>query len=198
MVYLYAYLAAGVLVCVLFLVENRRAGSARLNKPSAIMDALHPERKTRRYRILSALVAPALAAVAVVLLWPFGLLVKAQDMAEKHARAKREEADIFKLRLADLLERTSLAGIEQSELVDDPLGAVPQVPFGHAHAAWQKFTEALQPGDEIWRFSAQRRLSWGPQEHRRGYAIKRKGQVGAHFTTTLNCTQAHLSPGFDK
>ena len=183
MAYLYAYLAAGVVVCLALRLENLRSGSARLSKPSAFMDALHPERKTRRYRILSGLVAPLLSAAAMVLLWPIGLLVQLQYKAEQRALAKREEADTFKLKAADLLESMSLADIEQKEMVHDPLGAAPQEPFGHAHAAWQKFTEALQPGDAIWRFSAHRTLSWGPQEHRRGYAIQRKGQVGAYFMT---------------
>jgi hypothetical protein len=89
---------------------------------------------------------------------------------------------------ADLVERMSLADIAQREMVHDPLGAAPQVPFGHAHAAWKKFTEALQTGDEIWRFSAQRTLSWGPLEHRRGYAIKRNGRVGAYFMTHIKRT----------
>ena len=187
MVYLYAYLAAGVVVWLALLMENRRSGSARLSKPSAFMDALHPERKTRRYRILSGLVAPVLSAAAMVLLWPIGLLVQLQYKAEQRARAQREEADTFKLKAADLLERLSLADIAQREMVHDPLGAAPQVPFGHAHAAWQKLIEALQPGDEIWRFSSQRTLSWGPQEHRCGYAIQSKGQVGAQFMTTRKC-----------
>ena len=78
---------------------------------------------------------------------------------EAVARAKREEANTFKLKPSDLLERMSLADIAQRELVYDPLGAAPQVPFGHAHAAWKKFTESLQPVEEIWRFSAQRTLS---------------------------------------
>ena len=187
-VYLYAYLAAGLVVWLALLMENRRSGSARLSKPSAFMDALHPERKTRRYRILSGLVAPVLSAAAMVLLWPIGLLVQLQYKAEQRARARREEADTFKLKATDLVERMSLADIAQREMVHDPLGAAPQVPFGHAHAAWQKFTEALQPGDEIWRFSAHRTLSWGPQEHRRGYAIQRNGQVGAYFMTACKRT----------
>ena len=146
----------------------------------------------RRYRILSRLVAPVLSAVGVVLLWPFGLAMKLQDMAAQRARVKREEADTFKLKATDLVERMSLADIAQREMVHDPLGAAPQVPFGHAHAAWQKFIDALQPGDEIWRFSAQRTLSWGPLEHRRGYAIKRQGQVGAYFMTHMKRTSAEV------
>ena len=183
MIYLYAYLSAGVVVWLALLLENYLSGSARLAGTSAILDALHPERKTRRYRILARLVAPVLSAVGVVLLWPFGLAMKLQDMAAQRARIKREEADTFKLKATDLVERMSLADIAQREMVHDPLGAAPQVPFGHAHAAWQKFLDALQPGDEIWRFSAQSTLSWGPLEHRRGYAIKRQGQVGAYFMT---------------
>jgi hypothetical protein len=192
MIYLYAYLSAGVVVWLALLLENQLSGSARLAGTSAILDALHPERKTRRYRILVRLVASVLSAVGVVLLWPFGLAMKLQDMAAQRARIKREEADTFKLKAADLLERMSLADIEKKEMVHDQLGAAPQVPFGHAHAAWQKFTQALQPGDEIWRFSAQRTLSWGPQEHRRGYAIQRQGQVGEYFMTHMKRTSAEV------
>ncbi len=190
--YLYAYLALGVLVLLVLLIDNRRSDSARLAGSSPIMDALHPERKTLRYRILSGLVAPALTAVGVMLLWPFGLAMKLQDMAKQRDRVKREEADTFKLKPSDLLERMSLADIAHRELVYDPLGAAPQVPFGHAHAAWQKFTDTLQPGDEIWRFSAQRTLSSGSQEHRLGYAIKRQGQIGAYFVNHNRRTSAQV------
>ena len=192
MIYLYAYLSVGVVVWLALLLENQLSGSARLAGTSVILDALHPERKTRRYRILARLVAPVLSAVGVVLLWPFGLAMKLQDMAAQRARIKREEADTFKLKAADLVERMSLADIAQREMVHDPLGAAPQVPFGHANAAWKKFTEAVLPGDEIWRFSAQRTLSWGPLEHRRGYAIKRQRQVGAYFMTHMKRTSAEV------
>lgn len=192
MVYLYAYLSAGVVVWLALLLDNRRSGSAGLAGSSVILDALQPERKTRRYRILARLVAPVLSAVGVILLWPFGVAMKLQYMAEQRARVKREEADTFKLRPSDLVERMSLADIAQRELVHDPMGAAPQVPFGHAHAAWQKFTEALQPSDEIWRFSAQRTLSWGPLEHRRGYAIQRQGQLVSHFVTHNKRTSAQV------
>ena len=192
MIYLYAYLSAGVVVWLALLLENQLSGSARLAGTSVILDALHPERKTRRYRILARLVAPVLSAVGVVLLWPFGLAMKLQDMAAQRARIKREEADTFKLKAADLVERMSLADIAQREMVHDPLGAAPQVPFGHANAAWKKFIEALQPGDEILRFSAQRTLSWGPLEHRRGYVIQRQGQVGAYFMTHIKRTSAEV------
>ena len=192
MIYLYAYLSAGVVVWLALLLENQLSGSARLAGTSPILDALHPERKTRRYRILARLVAPVLSAVGVVLLWPFGLAMKLQDMAAQRARIKREEADTFKLKATDLVERMSLADIAQREMVHDPLGAAPQVPFGHAHAVWQKFIDALQPGDEIWGFSAQRTLSWGPQEHRRGYAIQRNGKVGAYFITHNKRTSAQV------
>ena len=192
MIYLYAYLSAGVVVWMALLLENQLSSSARLAGTSPILDALHPERKTRRYRILARLVAPVLSAVGVVVLWPLGLAMKLQDMAKQRDRVKSEEADTFKLKPSDLLERMSLADIAHRELVYDPLGAAPQVPFGHAHAAWQKFTDTLQPGDEIWLFSAKRTLSWGPQEHRLGYAIKRQGQIGAFFVTHNKRTSAQV------
>jgi hypothetical protein len=91
----------------------------------AYLAALHPERKTRRYRILSVLVAPVLATVGVVLLWPFGLVMKLQDMAAQRYRAKREEADTFKLKAADLLEPMSLADIEHAEFDTSPSRHLP-------------------------------------------------------------------------
>ena len=109
MIYLYAYLSAGVVVWLSLLLENRLSSSVRFAGLSVILDALNPERKTRRYRILASLVAPVLAAVGVVLLWPCGLMMKLQYMAAQHARVKREEADTFKLMHADLVERMSLA-----------------------------------------------------------------------------------------
>lgn len=86
MAYLYAYLAMGSVVCVAVLVSHLRADSTRLYKRSAFLDALHPERKTRRYRILTEKVVPVLSGIALVLVWPIGVFMKVKDLAERRAQ----------------------------------------------------------------------------------------------------------------
>lgn len=184
MAYLYAYLAMGSVVCVAVLVSHLRADSTRLYKRSAFLDALHPERKTRRYRILTQQVAPVLTGIALVLVWPIGVFMKVKDLAERRAQAKREKASVFTVKRRDLQQRMSAAEIELLEFVQDPLGATPNLPFGHAHTAWKKFLEKLAPSDELWRFSSEWTPPWGPKEHRCGYAISRNKKITAYFMTS--------------
>jgi len=182
MVYLYAYLATGGIVCLMMVLLHRRSAHTRLVMQSDFLDTLHPKRKTKRYRILSQQVVPLLAGIAMVLGWPVGLVMQAKDMADRFAQARREKISVFTVKRADLRQRMSVAEIEQCEFVLDPLGATPDLPFGHAHAVWEKFLQGMAPGDQLWRFDSQWTPSWGPTEQRRGYAIKRRFQVVAFFT----------------
>ena len=182
MVYFYAYLATGGIVCLMMVLLHRRSAHTRLVMQSDLLDTLHPERKTRRYRILSQQVVPLLAGIAMVLGWPVGLVMQAKDMADRFAQARREKISVFTVKRADLRQRMSVAEIEQCEFVLDPLGATPDLPFGHVHAVWEKFLQGMAPGDQLWRFDSQWTPSWGPTEQRRGYAIKRRFQVVAFFT----------------
>lgn len=64
-----------------------------------------------------------------------------------------------------LLERLSVQQIELREQVDDPLHAVPPLPFGHLKAPWF--------------------LPWGARDQRRGYALVRAGVVVAWMLTLI-------------
>ncbi|WVM93015.1 hypothetical protein ULG90_02285 [Halopseudomonas pachastrellae] len=45
-----------------------------------------------------------------------------------------------------LLESLTVAEIEARERVADPLGAVPDLPFGHLNTAWQEFLAECEEG----------------------------------------------------
>ena len=77
----------------------------------------------------------------------------------------------------------TLGEIEARERVDDPLGAVPNVPFGHLNAAWRTFLASRASGDELWSFTAPWRTWLLQPELRSGYALVRNGTPVAHFLT---------------
>ena len=58
--------------------------------------------------------------------------------------------------VSSLLEQIAIPDIESSELVSDPLGAVPAMPFGHMNWKWQEFKAALATGAALRRFSYHR------------------------------------------
>ena len=72
--------------------------------------------------------------------------------------------------------------IEAAEMVFDPLGAVPNLAFGHLNTAWLRFLEAHQENDQFRAFST----SWNNQgwmEDRRGYVLMRNDQPREYFLT---------------
>lgn len=82
-----------------------------------------------------------------------------------------------------LIERMTREAIEARERVTDPLGAVPEVPFGHLNMLWQAFTDGIEAGDELWRFEARIVSEWETVAVHRGYARLRNGQVLRYITT---------------
>lgn len=80
---------------------------------------------------------------------------------------------------------TTAAAFRKSrdERLIDPLKAVPELPFGHLHAAWLKFVEGVTPEDAIWSFSAKWTNGWGRKELMAGYAVVRGDSIGPHFLT---------------
>lgn len=87
------------------------------------------------------------------------------------------------VRREHLQTRMSLEEIERANIVRDPLGAAPELPFGHLNAAWRRFAEQLQEGDELWSFSTPWERQFPMKELRQGYVVVRAGEPGACFLT---------------
>jgi hypothetical protein len=90
---------------------------------------------------------------------------------------------IFKVRRGHLGAECSAAEIEAAERVTDPLGAVPDAPFGHLNAAWRRFLGQLPEGGRIARFSAERRTEFR-SELLEGYVILLDGRIGEHWVAS--------------
>ena len=84
---------------------------------------------------------------------------------------------------AHLHEPLTVPQIEAREAVEDPLGAVPNFPFGHLNAAWKTFIEGVAADEELWSFTAPWQTTWGRKEIRTGYVVVHGGSPAKHFLT---------------
>lgn len=183
MIYLYWYLGIGVSVLVVVFGAHRLTKKDDPKSLSDLLDAVNPDRAKLSYRILNNVVVPALAAVAVVVLWPAAFYMKGKEVFGKKSKSAREEKREFGVQRGHLQEHLTVAQIEAREVVTDPLGAVPDLPFGHLNAAWKAFISSAGAEDELWSFKAPWQTTWGRKEVRSGYVIVRSGAPAAHFLT---------------
>lgn len=180
------YLALGVLTLVV-------AGGAHLwhhrddrrdpESLASLMGDLYPERKKLWYRIRARLLAPVLTVIAMVLFWPAAWWMRCAELLNERRLAREREEAIFKVKPQHLVERLTVDEIEARELVQDPLNAVPKVPFGHLNAVWTQVKSAMQPGDELWSFTATWPGEFGSPELRKGYVLWRRGKPVGHVLT---------------
>lgn len=183
MIYLYLYLAIGVAVFAVVFAAHQQTKKDEPESLRGPLDAVDPDRKKLSYRILNNVVIPVLAAVAVVVAWPAVIYMKGMDIFGKKGVSALDEEREFAVERSHLQERLSLLQIETRELVTDPLGAVPDLPFGHLNAAWKTFVEGVGADDELWSFTAPWQTKWGRKEIRTGYVVVRGRVPASHFLT---------------
>jgi hypothetical protein len=182
-IYLYWYLGVGAAVLAIVFGAHRLTKEHESESIREILDALNPERKKLSYRILNNFVGPVLAAVAVVVVWPAALYMKGKEIFGKKSVSALDEEREFAVERSHLQERLTILQIEAREVVTDPLGAVPDLPFGHLNAAWTTFAEGVGADDELWSFTAPWQTTWGRKEIRTGYVVVRGGSPAKHFLT---------------
>ena len=181
MIYLYWYLGIGAAVLAVVSGAHRLTKKDEPESLHDLLDAVNPDRKKLSYRILNSVVAPVLAAVAVVVVWPAALYMKGKEIFGKKSVSALDEEREFAVERSHLQERLTVLQIEAREAVTDPLGAVPDLPFGHLNAAWKTFAEGVGADDELWSFTAPWQTTWGRREIRTGYVVVRGGVPAAHF-----------------
>lgn len=186
MIYLYGYLAIGALVVAVLFVWRGRTQDDESQSLRDLLATMRAERRTRSYRIFRRIGTPVLATLTFLVvwaLWPLAVYLRAVRFFSKEGADETTLGREFAVEPRHLEERLTLEAIEAREMVDDPLGAVPNVPFGHLNAAWQAFLENRETADELWSFTA----PWQPwllqPEQRAGYALVRNGTLIAHFLT---------------
>ena len=185
MIFLYGYLGIGLVVLAVGYGEHRLTREKESDFVRDALAALDPERNKLSNRILRNFVAPVMAGVLMVAVWPVAVYIKIQELRNKNQPAAPDlDAEReFAVRREHLGERLQVAEIERREMVHDPLGAVPELPFGHLNPAWRAFREGVADGSALWSFSATWETRWGQRELRSGYVAVNAGAPGACFLT---------------
>ena len=176
-----------------------------------IMKALNPKRKAFLYRVLEDVIVPTLAFLLVWLVWPVVFVLKFKDIFKKKSQAVVAESDselilnrhsnsnpnpnpedpedledleelAFALNDFELTRQVSIEEVERTNLVQDPMEAVPNIPFGHCNARWVVFKDSLQENETLWEFESTRSELKGVQAMW-GYAVKRDGRVDRFMTS---------------
>jgi hypothetical protein len=182
------YLGFGLAIALFFL------GLTYKERPSKFVEDMRSALgygKTLKDYLQDALVY-SIASVVVVIGWP-GFLVWAffQKLRERRERTNEEEPR-FICKPEHLIRKVSLIEAEQENMVNDPLGLTPKLPFGHLNAAWAQFLGefGFDESAELWYFEVpigsdihDYLTSDGPIS---GYAKVVKGKVVGEFVIESN------------
>lgn len=128
---------------------------------------------------LDSVLGPLIAIMLVCTIWPYAIWLKIEKKWFSDSPIEEKE---FSVTLDDLREHLSFEKIEAAAYVTDPLGAVPDLPFGHLHGAWQRLKGNSAPGDQVWAFSAPW-VEWRRKYLYSGYVIIHDGEIGSFWVT---------------
>ncbi len=184
MICLYWYAGFGVLVLFFMMALHKltkKKDEASLS--DVLAGYLQPDRKSLWYRLLNDVLGPALVFTLMVPFWPVLVFFKVKMLVYGEPDRGSMDEPEFAVTRDDLQTQLSLQEVEKREIVFDPLGAVPNVPFGHLNAAWRNFCEDMKSHDHLWSFTAHWTNAWGNKEFRQGYVIERGEELGPNFLT---------------
>ena len=83
MIYLYGYLGIGIAVLAVVYGAHRLTKEKESESLRELLDAVNPDRKKLSFRILNNIIAPVLAAILVVAVWPVAVYMKVKEMLQK-------------------------------------------------------------------------------------------------------------------
>lgn len=170
MIYLYWYFGVGGgIIGVIY-------GVHLLKREDRYLFASYDSDRSKLYCFILNYIIPPLFAVAI---WPVAVAIAVYDRIWN----KQAEQIEFGIKCEHLLERMTVQEIESREVVTDPLGAAPELPFGHLNAAWKTFINDHASSGELWSFTARWQPYQWSKELRSGYVVVRDGVPGPHFLT---------------
>ena len=180
------YLGIGLVVCSTVVIVH---WLGKRNQSSFVRDAMNafdPRRNNFTYRVLVDFIIPTLVFFLIWLVWPFAIGLKLKETFTKkpaiEEARKRPEIKEFTLTNDELLREVSIEEVERTNFIQDPLEAVPNVPFGHCNARWVELRNSLLPNETLWEFETKRSELLGA-ELMWGYAVKVDERVDRFMTT---------------
>lgn len=148
--WLYGYLAIGALTAIFFLLLSYKE---RPSKFARDMMAVLGHGNTIKQYLQDTLVY-SIATLTIVIGWPGFLIWAANKKLESTREAKRKEGPRFKCKPQHLVRKVDPIRAEEENMIHDPLGMTPKLPFGHLNTAWMNFLAdfGFEDENELWYF----------------------------------------------
>ena len=181
--YLLVYCGVGIVILLVMPLINRYLKKQKDDdsEPSSWRSLFESKPTTLGDKFIEWFLAPFVAISLVILGWPFLIYLAIKE----HLYPTLPYVEkVFQVESEHLGNSVEVGDIEAKERVFDPLGAVPDLPFGHLNAAWSEFIGQMADGDRLRTYSANWQSDWGNPELREGYVIvKPDDRIGTFFTT---------------
>lgn len=180
MIWLWAYLGVGIL-CLVVLLAIRRLRRGDSSTSELLAAIRGPVSRTDWW--LEKVVGPGIASLSMVLFWPLGVYMFINEERARLPPWVLKEETVFQVSAADLVRQTDVAAVELAEMVSDPMGAVPRVPFGFLNKVWREFVDSALPDAVLWTFETVWTDVWEDAYYRQGYVWVHDGKPG-HWMLT--------------
>jgi len=169
MMYLYLYFGTGVILLLLFYIESKFNKNAQENRK--LYELMKPANKTIGQKLINDILLPMITLLVVMAFWPVVIVwLSREKYASYKYKPTEEKKEVpFKVKKEDLLKEFTVDEIEIFEMVNDPLKAVPDIPFGHLNLIWTDFKEKIEQSAQIWSFKGQWESKWGLKKEYDGY-----------------------------
>jgi hypothetical protein len=141
--------------------------------------------KAKRPAPAQAFRSYVLVVLVTTILWPLFVpfILYEKWTSRRDEKQRKSEERIFAPGKEDLVSSFTVEEIEAHEIVNDPLGGAPRLPFGHLHGAWEKFLMELPAGAQLWSYAVVWENRWRTQEQREGYVAIVDDGIGPFFET---------------
>lgn len=150
MTWLYIYLGTGAFIALIFYCLSLKDRPSKFVKD---MRSALGYGKTLKDHLQDILVY-TLAGLTILIGWPGFLIWAFLKKLEERRERMREDEPEFMCKPEYLVRKITLIEAEQANIIEDPLGHVPTLPFGHLSQAWTKFLSefGLEDENELWYF----------------------------------------------
>ena len=129
-----------------------------------------------------------------VLAWPLAVAIALSvNLSNRNVASRAPDPEAkFTIKSAHLLRTVKPENAERQAMVEDPLGRIPALPFGHLNPGWTRLLTGMEQGDSLWYgevpgyrgtpAAITGRTQYAlPRGIKRGYAVTRNGRVIADF-----------------
>lgn len=192
MSWILGYFGLGAVVFAGLLMDNSVRNHGSSGRLSSLMADIRRKNRSWLEFLLEEVLVGGVAAVGVIATWPLVLgfsIYFYRKKEDTQPSISLGEPEQFSVQQQDLLQSFTVSQIENREVTEDPLGAVPAVPFGHLNRAWRLFIDASHSNETLWSFRAAWRQYGTVNEWRSGYARVRNDEIVGWFTKSIKPAQ---------